>query len=94
MQISLRTKLMISFLAVIIICGLVAVLVAIRLIGTGIISQAQDRVRTDLNAARHIYLDEIKEVKALLDLSAQRFFMKDALLENDIERLERELVGI
>jgi len=92
--ISLKTKLIISFLAVIIICGLVATLVAIRLIGTGIISQAQDKVRTDLNAARHIYQDEIKEVKAVLDLSAQRFFIKDALLENDVEKLKRELEGI
>jgi two-component system NtrC family sensor kinase len=91
MQISLRTKLIISFLAVIIICGLVATLVAIQLIGTGIINQAQDKVRTDLNAARHIYLDEIKEVKVLLDLSAQRFFIKDALSENNIEMLKREL---
>jgi len=94
MKISLRAKLIISFLAVIIICGLVATLVAIRLIGTGIISQAQERVRTDLNAARHIYQDEIQEVKAVLDLSAQRFFIKDALLENDVEKLKRELEEI
>jgi len=94
MKISLRAKLTISFLAVIIICGLVATLVAIRLIGTGIISQAQDKVRIDLNSARHIYQDEIQEVKALLDLSAQRFFIKDALLENDIETLKRRLEEI
>jgi hypothetical protein len=60
--------------------------VGIHLIGDTIISQAQDKVRIDLNAARHIYQGEIKEVKALLDLSAQRFFIKDALLENDVER--------
>jgi two-component system NtrC family sensor kinase len=94
MKISLRAKLVISFLAVIMICGLVATLVAIRLIGTAIISQAQDRVRTDLNSARHIYRDEIREVEALLDLSAQRFFIKDALLENDVDRLKRELEAI
>jgi len=94
MEVSLRAKLIISFLAVIIICGVVAILVAVRLIGTGIISQAQDRVRTDLNSARHIYQDEIDAVKALLDLSSQRFFIKDALLENDVERLKRELAEI
>lgn len=91
MQISLRAKLIISFFAVIIICGLIATLVAIRLIGSGIIGQAQDRVRTDLNAARHVYRDEIQGIKALLDLSAQRFFIKDAISENDIETLKREL---
>jgi len=94
MKISLRTKLIISFLAVIVICGLVATLVAIRLIGTGIISQAQDKVRIDLNSARHIYQDEIQQVRSLLDLSAQRFFIKDALLKNDIDTLTRRLEEI
>jgi len=91
MKISLRTKLIASSLAVIIICGLVATIVAIRLIGTGIISQAQDKVRIDLNSARHIYQDAIGEVEAVLRLSAQRFFIKDALLENDVETLKKEL---
>jgi len=91
MEVSLRTKLIISFLAVIIICGLVATLVAIRLIGTGIISQAQDKVRTDLNSARHIYQDAIHEVEALLRLSAQRYYIKDALLAKNVEALKKEL---
>jgi len=91
MKISLKTKLIISFLAVIIICGLVATIVAIRLIGTGIISQAQDKVRIDLNSARHIYQDAIGEVEALLRFSAQRYYIKDALLAKDIEALKKEL---
>ena len=94
MKRSLRTKLIISFLAVILLCGLVATLVAVRLIGTGIINQAQDKVRIDLNSARHIYQDEIQDVKAILRLSAQRFFIKDALLEKDIETLKGKLEEI
>lgn len=94
MIISLRSKLIISFIAVIMICGLVATFVAIRLIGTGVINQAQDRVRTDLNSARHIYQDEIQKVKAVLALSAQRFFIKDALLDKDIETLKIKLEEI
>jgi two-component system NtrC family sensor kinase len=91
MGVSLRAKLTISFLAVIIICGLVATLVAIWLIGTGIISQAQDKVRIDLNSARHIYQDAIHEVEALLRLSAQRYYIKDALLAKNVEALKKEL---
>ena len=94
MKISLRTKLIISFLAVIIICGLVATAVAMRLIGTGIISQAEDNVRIDLNIARHIYQDEIQEIKAIVHLSAQRYFIKGALLAKDVETLRKELEGI
>ena len=94
MRMSLRSKLVVSFLAVIIICGLVATVVGMQLIGTGIINQAQDKVRIDLNSARHIYQDEIHEVKATLRLTAQRFFIKNAILEGDIETLKMELERI
>ncbi|UCH51866.1 MAG: cache domain-containing protein [Chloroflexota bacterium] len=88
MKISLKAKLVISFLAVILICGLVATLVAIRLIGAGIVNQAQDNVRIDLNSARHIYQDEIKCVEILLRLTAQRSFITDALINKNIELLK------
>jgi len=91
---SLRSKLVVSFLAVIIICGLVATVVGMQLICTGIINQAQDKVRIDLNSARHIYKNEIHEVKATLRLTAQRFFIKNAILEGDIETLKMELERI
>ena len=94
MRMSLRSKLVVSFLAVIIICGLVVTVVGMQLIGTGIINQAQDKVRIDLNSARHIYQDEIYEVKATLRLTAQRFFIKNAILEGDIETLKTELEEI
>ena len=60
MKISLRTKLIISFLAVIIICGLVSTLVGRQLIVNGIIRQAQDKVKIDLNSAREIYREKMK----------------------------------
>jgi two-component system NtrC family sensor kinase len=88
MKISLKAKLVVSFLAVILVCGLVATLVAIRLIGAGILSQAQDNVRIDLNSARRIYQDEIQEVETLLRLSAQRFFITDAFVNENIEPIK------
>lgn len=60
MKISLKTKLIISFLAVIIICGLVSTLVGRQLIVNGIIRQAQDKVKIDLNSAREIYREKMK----------------------------------
>jgi two-component system NtrC family sensor kinase len=91
MKISLRTKLIASSLAVIVICGLAATLVGIHLIGDGIISQAQDKVRTDLNSARHLYQDRIEKIKESMRLTALRFFIKEALIRNDVERLKGEL---
>jgi len=91
MKISLRTKLIISFLAVIIICGVVATLVGMRLIGTGIIGQAQDKVKNDLNSAREIYREETENIKDIVRFTALRFFIKDAILDNDVETLQKEL---
>jgi len=94
MKISLRTKLIVSFMAVIVICGLVATLVGLRLIGTGIVGQAQDKVKNDLNSAREIYRGETQDLKDVVRFTALRFFMKDAILESDIERLQGELASI
>lgn len=94
MKASLKTKLVTSFLAVILICGLVATVVGTRFIGTGIIRQAQDKVRNDLNSAREIYRHETEDLKDKVRLTALRFFIKDALLKNDVKTLTGELGSI
>jgi len=91
MKISFRTKLIISFLAVVIVTGFVGTLVVVNLIGDGIIKEKQDKVRTDLNSAREIYQEELKEIRDLVRLTAVRFFIKDALLKSDLEGIEKEL---
>ncbi len=91
MNISLRVKLIISSLAVILICGLVSTLVGIHLIGSSVIGQAQDKVRIDLNTARFIYQGEIEKVKTSVRLTALRFFIRDAFLQNNIKTLQSEL---
>ncbi|KPK45897.1 MAG: hypothetical protein AMK74_02010 [Nitrospira bacterium SM23_35] len=91
MKVSLKTKLVTSFLTVILICGLVATLVGIRLIGTGIINQAQDKVRHDLDSGREVYREEMENLKDVIHLTASRFFIKDAISNNDIDIIRKEL---
>src|SRR3972149_11211715 len=93
-KISLRTKLVISCLAVVIITGFVGTLVGVYLIGDGIIREEQDRVRTNLYSAREIYQGELKEIKDLVRLTAVRFFIKEAFFKSDLEGIEEELVRI
>ena len=81
----------ISFLAVIVISGLIATWVGMRLIGTGIINQAQDKVRHDLNSGREVYREEMENLKDVVRFTALRFFIKEAILEDDIATLRREL---
>ncbi|MFC1792341.1 cache domain-containing protein [Planctomycetota bacterium] len=94
MKTSLKTKLVTSFLAVILICGLVATLVGTRLIGTGIIRQAQDKVKHDLNFGREVYREEMENLKDVVRFTALRFFIKDAISDKNIETLRKELQEI
>jgi len=94
MKISLQTKLTISFGTVIIICGLVAALVGMRLIGTVVISQAQEKVKNDLNSAREIYREETENIRDVVRFTALRFFIKGAILDNDTETLTKPLQAI
>lgn len=91
MHLTLRAKLVISFIAVIVISGIISMYVGIRLIGDGIIRQAQDKVRIDLNSAREIYLEELDGIKYVVRLTATRFFMKQSLKYKKIKLLQEEL---
>lgn len=87
----LRLKLIMVFSLVIIIGVFVLTIVGINMIGSTIISQAQDKVRLDLNSAREVYHGEGDAVKIKIRLIAERFFIKDALGSGDHDRLRREL---
>jgi len=88
---SLKTKLIISFVIVVLITSVIATLIGIHLIGEGIIKQAQEKVRTDLNSAREIYNRELNDVKTIVRLTAERFYVKDSLIRNDFEKLNSEI---
>lgn len=69
-------------------------IIGIKLIGNTVIKQAQDKVRLDLNSAREVYLEEGKRIKDIVRLTANRFFIKNALIHNDREVLTTELQKI
>ncbi len=90
-KIKLRLKLILGFLSVIVIVGVTSTLVGVHLIGDRIVKQAQEKVELDLNSAREIYKDKIRDVSTSIRLTTLRFFLKDAILRNDITRLGIEL---
>ncbi|GAH61494.1 unnamed protein product, partial [marine sediment metagenome] len=94
LRFSLRTKLILSFSLVIVIGVFLSVIIGISLIGNTIIRQAQDKVRLDLNSAREVYQKESESIKCLIRLTARRFFIKDAILKNDTEKIREELQRI
>jgi len=97
MRFLLRTKILVSLLSVILISGMVSTIVGVRLIGDRIIKQAQDKVRTDLNSAREIYNELMKDVLNVTRFTASRTLIRKAVLRNDrrylIETLDKVLTS-
>ena len=68
--IPIATKLILTYLLIIVIISAFFMLVGVRLISDRIISEAQDKVRNDLNAAREIYLSELTHINDVVRLTA------------------------
>jgi len=79
---------------VVLITGIVTAIIGVHSIGDRIVKQAQEKVRIDLNSAREVYQENIKEVLTSIRLTAVRFFIKDALLHNEIDPIKVELETI
>ena len=94
MRLSLRARLLASFLVVILITGATAVIVAIWMIGDTFVEQAQKKVRLDLNSARVVYQGAIDDVRKAVTHTAVRFFIRDALAGGTVASLSSELAEI
>ena len=94
MSLTLRTKLIISFIVVIAISGIVTTFVGVRLIGDSVIRQAQDKVRVDLNSAREIYLENLRKTEDIVRLTATRFFIEQSLKTRNTRLMNIELEKI
>ena len=88
---SLRTKLILSFSIVIVVGVFLSAIIGIKLIGNTIIAEAKDKVRFDLNSAREIYQNEAERIKIVIRLTANRYFLIEATLNNDRSKLIEEL---
>ncbi|MBI2354605.1 MAG: cache domain-containing protein [Deltaproteobacteria bacterium] len=79
MRFSIRLKLTIGALLPLFVAILVCSLVGIYTINSSIVSQAQEKVRTDLNSAREVYLNEVAHIRDVVKLTADAPFTATAL---------------
>lgn len=91
MKLSLRTRLLASFLVVVLVTGTIAVTVAVWMIGDTVVRQAQDKVRLDLNSARLAYQGVVGDVRKAVSRTAVRFFIREALSGGEVDKLSVEL---
>ena len=67
---SLRTKLILSFLGVIVLGGLLSLVVGSRLIRDTLLSQAQAKVRHDLSSAWMVFNEKLDDIRDVVRLTA------------------------
>ena len=67
---SIRVKLTIGALLPLFVAITVCSLIGIYIINSSIVSQAQEKVGTDLNSAREIYLNEVAHIRDVVNLTA------------------------
>jgi len=90
MVLKLTAKFSLAFLFIVAIIGITTTWVGIRLIADGIIKQAQNKVTSDLNAAREIYNENLGDIKDLIRLNAERLLVRQAIFQenrNDLRNL-------
>lgn len=88
---SLRTKIILSFLIVIIIGGLLSLSFGSRLIKNTLIDQAQAKVKHDLAAAWIVFNEKLNDIKEIVRLTAAREGIKGATKNNNKDILFRYL---
>jgi two-component system NtrC family sensor kinase len=91
---SLRRKLILSFLAVILIGGIVTLFIGTRLEHRTIISQAEAKVRHDLASARMVYNERLNSIRDTVRLSADQEYVREALRSGKLDGLAGKLDGI
>jgi len=82
---SLRTKLILSFLAVIAFGGLISLVIGWRLVKNTLIGQAQLKVKHDLSAAWMVFNERLNNVKDLVNLTAARESLQLAVQEGQAD---------
>jgi two-component system NtrC family sensor kinase len=93
-RISIASKMILGFLLIIVIISAVFILMGVHLIGDRIVAEAQEKVRNDLNAAREIYLGELSDIEDVVRFTANRFFLRDALITGNIDQVAEELQNV
>jgi two-component system NtrC family sensor kinase len=91
---SIAIRLMLGFLVIIAITSGVFGVVGIRIIRERVVAEAESKVQTDLNAAREIYQGELADIYDVVRFSADRFYLRDAMMSGLIASAAGELTRV
>lgn len=85
-MIPIATKLILGYLLIIVITGVTFSVAGVQLISNRIVSEAQAKVRNDLNAAREIYSGRLRHISDVVRFTADRYLLMNALLSGDVKQ--------
>jgi two-component system NtrC family sensor kinase len=91
---SVAIRLTLGFLVIVVITSAIFSVVGIRIIEDRVVAQAESKAQTDLNAAREIYLAELAAIYDAVRFSADRFYLRDALISGDLSGIGPELTAV
>jgi two-component system NtrC family sensor kinase len=91
-RLSLRTKLVFSFLFVVIAGGILSSLIGTQLVASTIISQAQNKVKYDLSTAWLVYNESLEHVRYVVHLTASGRTIPDYLESGRLKNLADFLI--
>src|SRR4030042_2299379 len=84
-------KLIASFLLISIFSNIFFTIAGITFIGNRIITEAQERVRNDLNSAWEIYLGELRHITDVVQLTARRPIIQDIFTTGVTQNIQADL---
>ena len=88
---SLRTKLILSFLIVIVIGGVLSLSFGLRLVKSTIIHEAQVKVKHDLSSAWMVYNEKLNSIKEVVSLTAAREGIHEMIKNSQEDSIFRNL---
>jgi two-component system NtrC family sensor kinase len=94
MKIPTKTKLALAFLAIACFIGVLTSYIVNSIITNQIISQAQEKVKEDLNTARWVYATKIRDIDRTIRWTSIRHVLKKGLKDKNISPLQHELSGL
>jgi len=94
LRMPIATKLILSFLLIVMLVSLICTIVGMRLISNRIVAEAQETVKRDLNSARGTYAGQLRHINDIVRLTADRYIIITALTSGDVKDAAVELLRI
>ena len=90
----IHAKLMVAFVLLIVMTGTVFLIIGVQLTSKRVLTEAQNKVRNDLNAARVIYESQLQQIGSVVCYTSERTLLQQAINTGDITEALQELTSV